>query len=235
MAEDYIEQLFNAAIKSNADITICDLFESQNGVNTEIIRIGTNLQTWDIDEIKRKSLLYGTSVWQCLYKRELFFDNDLFFPENLFFEDNAIMGALVASAKKIAKVDKSLYYYRRDNASTTRSINNYRYFDRLVTAVMFLNHFKRLGLYEKFKPEVDWAFTKLYYINTIGGCLQNFEPIEFNKLMEVRREFPKYMPDYTSNRYYNSETTRNQRVFLSLVRCMPRLACLLWKIRIKLS
>jgi hypothetical protein len=167
-------------------------------------------------------------VWQCIYKREIFLDNDLFFPEHLFYED-AINGVLFYCAKKIAKIDDALYFYRKDNVSTARSINNYRFFERIQTAQIFLNHMKRLGLYEANKAEIDWAFIKMYYLNTINGCLTKFKPIEMKKILEVQKSFKKIMPDYRSNIYYQRDQTSKQKMFWNLMHYAPRVASRVWQ------
>ena len=82
------------------------------------------------------------------------------------------------SARKIVKDTHPYYYYRCNNISTTRSINNYRFFDRLKTSKMFLDNMRRLGIYEIYPEEVEFRFTELFYVNSILGAISQFDPPE---------------------------------------------------------
>lgn len=188
----YIEFLYTSLSSAGADISICDLFESINGVNNEISHLGKNIKQ-ETYFIKQKILRVGCHLCCCLFKRELFFNNNLFFPENVIYEDNAIGAALYLSAEKIVKIDNALYFYRCDNASTTRSKNNLKYFDRLETAVMLLNHVRRLGLYEGFKDEVDERFVRLYYIYSIGGAVFSFDKPQLDRIKYIESTVRNYV------------------------------------------
>jgi hypothetical protein len=187
--------------------------------------LGKHLEACSTEELKRKILLYGTSVWQCLYRRELFFDNDLFFPEHVYYEDNAIMFAVYLKANKIVKIDDPLYYYRTDNVSICRSMNNPKLFDRLKACDTLMGHLERLGLYaEPYLPELEWLFIRLYYTNTIYACVFSFRPIPVDKIIEVQTSFFKRFPRALSNPYYKELVSPKIKAICALLREAPRLS-----------
>ena len=123
---------------------------------------------------KNKRFIEGECrIWTNIIKKEVFIRNKIEFPEELFYEDNAIVTALYLSARKIVKDTHPYYYYRCNNISTTRSINNYRFFDRLKTSKMFLDNMRRLGIYEIYPEEVEFRFTELFYVNSILGAISH--------------------------------------------------------------
>lgn len=186
VSPDYIQSLMTALVSADADIAICDYYAYSAGRSTPISHIG-NCDGVTTDEIKRRILSNGTPIVTAVYKKKIIVDNDLFFPENIFYEDNAVSPSFFLSARKIAKVNKPLYYVRVDNVSTMRSVNNPAFFDRLTTARMMLSHTKRLGYYNKFKDEIDESFFNLYYRGTVIGIYEKFSPVPFKKATEVKR------------------------------------------------
>lgn len=193
---DFVELLYTNIKSSESDIVTADYYESKNGNLTEISLLGLNLKMKD-DDLKRLILRNGCRLVTSIFKKELFTENSLFFPEGVIYEDNAIGAPLFLRAKKITKLDKYLYYYRVDNYSTTRSLNNYKFFDRLQTSVMMLDNCKRIGVYETFKKEIDSLFFKLYYTNSIYGAIFNFSPIQYQKIKEITSTLPLYMEKNT--------------------------------------
>lgn len=183
---NFVEDLMTSIITLNADIAFCDHYQSDNGNNIEISTLG-NCEGLSYKEMRQKIAGSGIPIWSAIYRKRLIWDHNLFFPENLFYEDNAICKPLHLCAKSYAKVNKPLYYYRIDNPSTLRSINNPNFFDRLTTAVMFREHSIRLGLYDEFKSEIDHSFLNLYFKGTILGTYEKFTSVPYIKLTKVNR------------------------------------------------
>lgn len=112
-----------------------------------------------------------------MYERGLIVDRGLFFPEHVFYEDNAVAMAIQLSASNPVKINAALYLYRCENASVTRSSDNYRFFDRFASARTLPEHLRRLGLYERYAPQIDFLFVSQYYIHTIFGCGYRFSRV----------------------------------------------------------
>lgn len=224
----FLQELYEAILRESADISICDYFSSKNEKLTYISHIG-NTKGLSQKEIKIRIIDNGTQLPETLFKKEIFFKNDLFFPENMIYEDNAIGTALYLSAEKIVKIDRPLYYYRQDNSSTTRTKNNYRLFDRLDTAVMLYENIKRLGKYKEFEDNVDKRFVFLFYTQTIGGILNNFDPVPLDKLKHVQREVYNYIPKEKFKKIIKQFPIRN-RFVLTCAKYCPRILVKIKKI-----
>lgn len=212
------ETLYRKATDCNADLVSCDYFFYQSSTN---ITVGKNLDSstfaLSADERNRIFLLNGVRLWTCLFRRSLFFDNDLFFPEHLLYEDNAIVFALYLSASTVYKIDTPLYYYRCNNTSTTRSLNNYRFFDRLETSRLFLDNMRRLGFFARYQAEVEFRFIQLFYVNTVMVALSQFVPPERAYIERVAREMQQLMPRFRQNPYYRKRVSWRTRFLLSVI------------------
>lgn len=179
----------------------------------------------DIQQLKREILLKGCHLWTNIFKKDLFVDNKLYFPEHLWYEDLAICAHLHLLAKAIQIVDtpKPCYYYRKDILSVSGSTDNYHYFDRIVTAKMFLNNAKRLGLYEKYIDEIEYVFYIIFYFNTIGGAFWSFTKFPTSTVRALIREFKDTGIDIKSNPYFKGEPKFYQ--IIKLICRFPFLHC----------
>lgn len=182
------------------------------------------------DERNKSFLLGNIRYVSALYSRSLFVDNDLFFPEHLQYEDNAVVTALYLASRKAVKVDAAFYYYRCNNTSTTRSLNNYRFFDRLETSKIFLKHMTRLGFYKKYPKEVEYRFIELFYVNTVLISLSQFDPPARSYIEETQKEIRLIIPNYDKNPYFKKRVPFRIRSFLTLLSFNISLGITLYKI-----
>lgn len=123
--KDMVSTLLQTAINENADIVTCDYY-----------KIGSRKSYKKRDHFKDFSsknkinyiakLLSGEIPISYLpaqiVKKELY--NDIFFPKISFLEDLMITIQLIPKAKKIAYVNKALYYYNRNNPQATTKSKN---------------------------------------------------------------------------------------------------------------
>lgn len=225
------ETLYHKASECQADLVSCDYFSYHSDTN---MPIGKNLDfaafTLPADKRNRLFLLNGVRLWTCLFQRSLFFDNDLFFPEHLLYEDNAIVMALYLSASTVCKVDIPLYFYRCNNSSTTRSLNNYRFFDRLETSRIFLYNMRRLGFFARYQAEVEYRFIELFYVNTVMVALSQFVPPERTYIQKVSQEMQQLMPRFWQNPYYLKRISWRTRLILSILARNASFGIALYKI-----
>lgn len=188
-------------------------------------------KNYDADDLKRLAVTRGCRIYTNIIKKKLIIENELFYPENCIYEDNA-NGPLIFLKAKIIKViyDKPLYYYRTENFSTTRSMNNPYYFDRLLTANLMFSKSKTLGIYNVFKEEIDFAYYRLYFKNTIMGCVTKFSNPQVEKIREIARSFYDLNLNITHNKYFISHKT-NADTFAIGMSKVPMLAYLIFYIR----
>lgn len=212
------ENLWNASQNGTIDL-VCSDYNTYKEKEKEIIiteNIPGSVFSLAIKDQYRHFILHGGRIWTNIFKRELILDNNLLFPEKLIYEDNAIMPALYCSAKTTAKVNRALYYYRLNNTSTTGSKDNIRFFDRLETSVTYLEHMKRLGLYDQYKEEIEYHFYELYYYTSLLGCFFRFSTVQRKQINYIKNNFSKHVR-LSGNHYYREKKKGSRDAFLKLV------------------
>lgn len=234
-SDDWVEiemykSLYEKIEKDKVDICVCDYYEinTETGSKNKIELPNSHIFTLQEVEKKKKIIIDGARLVCSLIKKEIIINNNLFFPEGVIYEDNAVGSAIFLAAADITKVNKPFYYYRQENSSTTRAINNYNYFDRLKTSVMFLENMKRIGVYETYKEEIDYRFYSFYYINSVFGCINLFSPPAINELIFIKESVPRYV-NIKSNKYYK-KLPFQIKVFLNILKINVRWAVSLFLI-----
>ena len=208
LREDSVETCLKTAKKENADMVIFDyarFTSSPANLSERICQLGDDAAGLRGEELRRRVMQRSTPVWSAMYRKTLITGNNLFFPEKVFYEDNAVALAIQLSAKNPVKINQALYLYRFDNASVTRSTNNYLFFDRLTSAVTLMGHLKRLGLYARYKDEFDFIFINQYFVHSIFGCIYRFDRVPRLRHNYIRKTISRYLPDYRSNPFYKTQ------------------------------
>lgn len=184
------ESLYNKAIETNADIVTSDYYNYFDSGCKEVVKNNDeSILALPIEERNRKLILNGIRMWTNIYRKDLIIDNDLYFPEKKLYEDNAVVPVMSLLARKIEKVNIAFYHYRVTNVSSTRSLNNYSFFDRLETSNILLEKLKKFRFIETYPAEVEFKYTCLYYVNSLLGSLGNFTPPRLTKLNNLERSF----------------------------------------------
>lgn len=200
---DMYEMLYSKAMESDCDIVDSDYYVS-DGINIlEEIVSNTIDQLGELtDDIKKDLILHSGRMWTKIFNKELFTKNNIMFPENVFYEDNPVVPLLMCCSRHLEKVSKPLYFYYKNIESTTTITNSYHHFDRLITSELLIDEFKQRGLYEKYKDELDFRFSELFYINTVLICLLKFDKPELTYLTKMRKCMLKDMAGYRKNKYF---------------------------------
>ncbi|MFR3819180.1 MAG: hypothetical protein ACLTXO_11620, partial [Fusobacterium varium] len=198
------EKLYIKAKENNYDIVECDYFEYRSGKTK--YSFGIENITGKIDIEKRRKLVLN-SGGNCIkiYKLDLLRIKKIRFPENLLCEDNYFVPIAVFDCETISKVEEALYYYRRDNInSITKKKDNYKFFDRLITAKMLLNDMKKINNQKynnMFVKEIEFIFIKLYYINSLEDAI-NFSKYPKKYVSEIIYGTKKILPNFKENIYF---------------------------------
>ena len=209
------EKLLRVAIEQDCDVVDCDVLVEEQGKPPFVSCSNSPDQIGDATlERRRTWVLHAERMFTKIYRRGLFLDHSLSFPERLAYEDNPVVPLLLAYARRLGKVAEPLYVYCRNPSSTTTTNNSSHHFDRLETSRNLLEEFKRRGLYETFKDEVEFRFAELFYINTMMICLHSFDPPELGRLIEIRDYMKTNMPGYRKNRYFPRIGRRNRMLSL---------------------
>jgi glycosyltransferase involved in cell wall biosynthesis len=233
IAPTTLEKVFACAQENNADIVNFDYYCYNSELNIEPRHSIQYATIADSAEILRNKVLCqaGTTAWQNLYKKSLFTTLECYFPTKKYHEDFIIL-IIFCHAKNIYRVDSPLYYYRNNNYSITRSKNDFRIFEALEVAALMYKSMKELGFYTEYSIEIDYAFYQLFYRRPILHCFNRFDHIPSNKVVEIKKEFPKYLTwnKLKKNPYYKHRNVDLKECFLMLVTMNHPLSIFMYKI-----
>lgn len=120
----FAELLYNKAVETSADMTVCDFYRYNNGSTRTgtllpdgIIGDGENVRN---DIINRRVSPFLVCK---LFRRAFFDENDFIWPVKNIGEDTVISAEAAYYAKKIAHVAEPLYYYRYNPNSVTKLLD----------------------------------------------------------------------------------------------------------------
>lgn len=126
-SDDYIdnnmiEKLYYGCTKNNTDIAICDkILELENGKKFKE-KMYNNSCELNQKETYENILLYSPSVWNKLFKRELF--TDIRFPKGKLYEDIITTNKLIDKSNKTFYVEGTYYHYiQRQNSIVHKNFN----------------------------------------------------------------------------------------------------------------
>ena len=134
IAQNYLEILYNTIEKLHYDIVLCNHYRYYSKDN-EFVRyvpdIVINKKTASFDKFIC-GYNFG-AVWARLYRREFLENNKIFFLENVIMEDYLFSIITYLSTIKIAQINDTLYYYRKQITSIMSDTDN-------VTVSKFYNN-----------------------------------------------------------------------------------------------
>lgn len=234
LAPEAVATCLDAAGRENADMVLFDYFRfggNLPAVPVDIVSpLGQESASMSGDELRRCITLSPTPIWSALYSRSLIMDNGLYFPERMFYEDNAVALAIQLSAQVPVKINSPLYGYRTDNISVTRSLNNYRFFHRLQSAVTLKSHLRRLGLYDRWKTEIDHLILNQYLVHTVYGCIYRFDRLPYRRFHYVTSTVKNVVPGYRLNPLFRKRPLK-ERLKLAVHMRFPRTIHCLWRLK----
>lgn len=216
------EKLYLKAKEKNSDVVTCQYYNylSENEV-VLVNNFPQFLESETNENINKYILLHGMRIWTNIYKRELL--NHVRFPENCINEDDPV-GPLLHLNKKISLVNEGLHFYRMDNLSLTRRKNNFDYFDRIETSLLFLSNiqnFYGMDFYLKYIVEIEYRFTKMYFTSTVLGAVSKFEHPQINYIKKVITGINSIFPNFYRNPYYRKLSSSLFKFIIKLIYKRP--------------
>ena len=209
------EVMYEAAVREDADMVVCDYYIS-DGVTQER-RIGCHTNT--VREYF-ENLLYQKDnwvLWNKMFRRSVY-TNDFIYPKYAMGEDCVFCLQLVWNSKNITYVDKPYYYYYNNGMSITRDNseeNVLRKFQQSVANAEDIFAFmKRSNLYDKYSDAVDSIFfNKKNILLPLISSNEYFQlwkktfpelnyRIFLNKRVPLRRKFNHMMALLPLRKYY---------------------------------
>lgn len=220
-APDMYEKLLRKAEETGADVVGCQyqITAEQSFQPGRTVINNTQEQTGVLGTGQYKLLMRkpGSMVIK-IYKKEVIDKYRLHFPEHVFYEDNCAAPVWMLHFQHFELVDEPLYYYYQHQASTVHSLSRSKCEDRMTTGKLLVEWCKEAGFYEPYKPELEYRFTELYYVNTLFSYVVSGEHanLSFLKKMAdgIREEFPSFQENPYYQQTYDSEQKRLIRLHM---------------------
>lgn len=206
---NYYERMIGKAKETGADVVGCDycLVSEHTFVATDRIPNSREDQIGILDDEKRQSLILdGGSLCTKIFRRDCILDNNLFFPEDIFYEDNAVGNSYMILAKHFEYIPEPLYFYYQHGDSTVHTFSSVRCDDRMEAGRLMIAEAKKQGYFEKYKSELEYAFTLLYYQNTLFTYMACVKPTRYSYVKHMNKEMRTYFPEFEQNPYYIERT-----------------------------
>lgn len=213
-APDMYEKLIKKAEETGADMAGCDYqITYEHSMKTgRTVQNNTMEQTGELDEKKHGSLLLQSgSMVVKIYLHEVIREYGLDFPEKIFFEDNCAAPVWYMYFRHFEKVEEPLYYYYQHEVSTVHQFTEEKCRDRLAAGLLLVEQFKKRGLYDTYRSELEYRFTQLYYINTLFTYVYGVKPVRLSFLREMKRGILSEFPSFRQNPYYIEKTDEEQK------------------------
>lgn len=216
---DMYEKLIRKAEETGADLAGCDYsLTSEHSMKVgQIVPNNKKEQSGLLNKEKRQSLILdGGSLVVKIFRCSMILENELWFPEDIFYEDNALGNSYLILAKKFAYIEEPLYYYYQHDASTVHTISPKRCEDRMTAGRLMLKEAKRHNFYEEFKPELEYSFTLLFYINTLFTYMAGVDKTRYSFVKAMGKEMKQTFPDFESNPYYQDRTHAEEKKLIRM-------------------
>ena len=176
-----LQKLYIQMIQDNSDIVKCAfarVCQAGSMTNENSKAINPNKEDFfkTILSIDNLSL-----IWDGLYKKELFIKNNLFFKK-IVYEDVELLVKLIYYSKNISYLDDILYFWRRTDNSTTRSISKKQIRDIFKVIESTYKFLKKQKLYKKYKFELLQRFS--YFCNIVINKILNYGKDDKDKYLK---------------------------------------------------
>ena len=203
--KEYLEKLYNTAIRGDYDITVCDTIKDYPDCR-EVLR--SNLE-YSNDNIKNYIISYPM-VWIRLFKRELF-ENNYLFIENILYEDLCLSPTFVNKTKKIGFVNLPLYHYvQRDNSIMHQKKFSNNLYDIIKVLEIVYNSFKDNNNLEEYRDEIEYLYITHLLRSTTLRFLQYNDGQ--NKLKKVNNIIKIKFPNWRRNPYFKKSSFKMQLI-----------------------
>lgn len=214
VAPDMYEKLIRKAEQTGADVVGCDY----SLVDTHTMNVGklmpnnTMDQTGVLDHERYKKLVMnpGSMVIK-VYLRDVIDAYELRFPERTFYEDNCASPIWMLHFTHFEKVDEPLYYYYQHSTSTVHEISVEKCEARLAMGKKLIEEARRYGIYQPYRQEFEFAFSKLYYMNTLFTYMLGVRKPKLKFLRQLADGIKQEFPDFQDNIYYQNEFDEEQK------------------------
>jgi glycosyltransferase EpsH len=227
-----LAEMYDCAKKSDLDIVGCDIRNvDENLKEIGITKVNSETQTGILTEEQHRRLITdGSNVPPKIFKRELIEKNHLAFPFKLLYEDYYFITLAFVFAKSFDIVRKPFYNYFTNTQSISRKKDTDGQVDKLQVMNLLIEKFKEIGLYEKYKEELEYLYTMFCYMNSSKMCIIAYSKPNYKALYELRKNIREQIPDYRQKKYFKNKVSKLNKFLILLNDISPRLYVFAYKI-----
>ncbi len=216
---DMYERLIERAKSTGADLVGCDycLTDVHSMEVGQIVHNNKKSQSGILNQEKRASLILdGGSLVVKIFRRSMIMEKELWFPEDIFYEDNALGNSYLVLAKHFEYIEEPMYYYYQHDTSTVHTISPKRCEDRMEAGRLMLAEAKRHGYFEELRPELEYSFTLLFYINTLFTYMSGVGKTKYGFVKAMGKEMKETFPEFEKNSYYQERTHAEEKKLIRM-------------------
>ena len=216
---DMYERLIERAKSTGADLAGCDycLTDVHSMEVGQIVHNNKKSQSGILNKEKRASLILdGGSLVVKIFRRSMIMEKELWFPEDIFYEDNALGNSYLVLAKHFEYIEEPMYYYYQHDTSTVHTISPKRCEDRMEAGRLMLAEAKRHGYFEELRPELEYSFTLLFYINTLFTYMAGVGKTKSGFVKAMGKEMKETFPEFEKNSYYQERTHAEEKKLIRM-------------------
>lgn len=216
---DMYERLIERAKSTGADLAGCDycLTDVHSMEVGQIVHNNKKSQSGILNKEKRASLILdGGSLVVKIFRRSMIMEKELWFPEDIFYEDNALGNSYLVLAKHFEYIEEPMYYYYQHDTSTVHTISPKRCEDRMEAGRLMLAEAKRHGYFEELRPELEYSFTLLFYINTLFTYMSGVGKTKYGFVKAMGKEMKETFPEFEKNSYYQERTHAEEKKLIRM-------------------
>lgn len=220
-APDFYEKLLKKAEETGADLVGCDysLVTEHTFEIGKVVRNNSADQTGVLDAEKHKKLIMrpGSMVIK-IYRHSVIRENHLCFPEGIFYEDNCAGPLWSLYFQRFERVEEPLYYYYQYSVSTVHHITEEKCRDRMKAMEIFCEECQKRGWLERYRSEIEYRFTELYYVITLFSYMQGVKRPRPSFVRGLLWGVEERFPDFEENQYYRQFTGQEEQRLIALQR-----------------
>ncbi|HZK02966.1 MAG TPA: glycosyltransferase family 2 protein [Bacteroidaceae bacterium] len=221
---EFCSLLLESAKLNKSDMSCCEMvFINPEGKESGYGRNPIIDESEFTKEKKKKFLSNYVSYFTTfIYSRELILKNGIRFSDEFSSEDSFFLACALLYCEKISQVNRPLYFYHRHSLSLTMRYDEKRYLRKLTSFGKLISFSKTRGLYDIYKPELDFIYIKKAFLISELDYITNADKANRKIVKLMFNELQNTIPDYSDCEYLKKKP--QLKLLTLLIGLSPRLA-----------
>lgn len=234
VSSNFFCEMEKAALQTRADALIPEYIQRVDGRGVGLgapFKNAPDEAIFDAENPNRIRIAILDHWTSGAWKRAFFEDDSNLYPEGMAYEDTPQLIRLILQSGAFALVPDITYLYRVNLKSTTHSthLDNKLMLDRVTSSDLIISNAKDLGVYDKYREEIDYYYYQVGYRNTLMSCGRN--KTWRRGVRGFRSRALSQVPHMPRNPYFK----KKEGLVGRLIYYCPRLALRLWDARSRLK